>query len=87
MNYPETLCKCYVVNAPALVDAAWRLVSPFVEPDTLLKIRIMKGEEQYKREFANDGVPWESLPTSLGGGCEGEFVLREELVTASSPRS
>lgn len=79
VNYPETLCKCYVVNAPAIVDAAWRLVSPFVEPDTLLKIRILKGEEQYAKEFKNDEIPKESLPESLGGTNNGVFVLREEV--------
>lgn len=45
-NYPEGL-KCYLaINAPKLVTVLYKMVSPWVDPRTLQKVRIMGSDYQ-----------------------------------------
>ena len=42
-NYPETVFKIFVVNAPFVFRSAYALASPFIHPVTRDKIRICGG--------------------------------------------
>jgi hypothetical protein len=76
-QYPETLKRVYVVNAPAVLSFVWRLVSPFIEPDTLLKIRILAAHT-HEEAFINDGITPDDLPPALGGTHAGYVVVRDD---------
>lgn len=73
--YPETVNRIYVVNAPLVFQACMKLVTPFIEPDTLLKIRV--GGGKYEDLFAKDKIPLESLPKAVRGRRpdDGEWIL------------
>lgn len=40
---PDGLVKCYIINAPSLFSAAWRLVRPFVSERANAKVTISRG--------------------------------------------
>jgi len=75
-QYPETLAKVYVCNAPLLLMFVWRIVSPFIEADTLKKIRIL-GPGAQVAEFEKDYIPLSAVPISLGGESKGEYIVHE----------
>ena len=50
-NYPETMHKSVIVNAPTIFSSIWTLVKPMMHPRTVKKFIIWKSdyqEELYK---------------------------------------
>ena len=39
-HYPETLHRFFIVNAPFILKAVWRLVKPWLDPHTQTKIQV-----------------------------------------------
>jgi hypothetical protein len=44
--YPETLYKMFIVNAPWIFRALWKIVSPWIDPQT--RERICMGGDKLK---------------------------------------
>jgi hypothetical protein len=42
LNYGGRLCKLWIVNAPSGMSTTWKLVSTFLDPVTVEKIKISK---------------------------------------------
>merc|ERR1711971_805140 len=45
-HYPELLAYLVVVDAPFLLRSLWKLIRPFVDPDTREKVKFVNGETQ-----------------------------------------
>ena len=66
--YPETMWRCYIINAPAIFRAVHAAVKPFIHPVTREKIAVLgHGPDAYLPEMAKRGVPRTAVPRSLGG--------------------
>lgn len=42
-NYPETTKRIVFLNPPRILSFAWKIISPFVSPGTLAKVKIVHG--------------------------------------------
>ncbi len=73
--YPESLYKLFVVNTPAVITVAWKLISPWVDSRTKAKIVFLKPHETAAEllKHIND----DDLPVELGGkcACEGGCLM------------
>jgi len=63
-NYPETLRRVYIINAPQIFTIGWKVAKKFLDPVTIKKIVILGND--YKQELLN-AIPAESLPKAYGG--------------------
>jgi len=68
-NYPEMLGNLYIVNAPWVFNMIWKIVKPWLNDQTLSKIKILGSN--YKEVLLN-AIDAENLPKFLGGKCECE---------------
>ena len=67
-NYPETMGATYVVNAPWVFTAVWRVVRAFLDDGVTAKVHIL-GEGAPTRDALLAAVDADQLPTFLGGTC------------------
>ena len=67
---PETMWKCFVVNAPFIFRSVYSMLSPFIHPVTKEKIKILGGPSKYIPEMAANGIPKSAIPKFLGGDCK-----------------
>ncbi|KAK5995530.1 Sec14 cytosolic factor [Cladobotryum mycophilum] len=65
--YPERLGKLYLINTPWGFSAVWSIVSGWLDPVTVSKIKVL-GSGYQKDLLAQ--VPAENLPKAFGGTCE-----------------
>jgi len=65
-NYPETLKRLYVINAPRIFSVIWKIVSLWFDPRTLAKIRISSGDA---KEALLEDISIDQLPVEYGGAC------------------
>ena len=65
--YPETLSKMFIINAPTLFTAVWKMIKGFLDERTASKVEIL-GSNYEKRLL--EAIDAENLPTYLGGTCE-----------------
>jgi hypothetical protein len=72
INYPDTLFRIYLCNAPLVLTMGLKLVKPFMEPDTIEKLRVVSSNLE---AFAADGISKQALPICLGGLDYGSWVL------------
>eukprot|EP00854_Cymbomonas_tetramitiformis_P003027 gene3027-3848_t len=72
--YTDTLFKCYVINAPFVFRVVWGIISPFIDPETLLKIQILGSASSYLSAMESAGLPLESIPKAVGGQYEEESI-------------
>ncbi|BGP29438.1 cytosolic factor, phosphatidylinositol/phosphatidylcholine transfer protein [Rhodotorula toruloides] len=66
-NYPESMGKFYIINAPWAFSTVWSLVKGWLDEATVAKIHILGSS--YRDELLKQ-VPADSLPKFLGGECE-----------------
>ncbi|GAA5871099.1 hypothetical protein JCM16303_001688 [Sporobolomyces ruberrimus] len=66
-NYPESMGKFYVINAPFGFSTVWSLVKGWLDPATVAKIHILGSS--YQSELLRQ-CPADSLPKFLGGTCD-----------------
>jgi len=62
--YPENVDRMFVVNASSSFHVIWRVISPFVKPNTRAKVRVLP--EGDSRELLAECGP-ECIPEHLGG--------------------
>lgn len=65
-NYPETMYKCFVINAPMSFSIIWTIVKGFLNPRTKKKITILGSK--YKKKLL-EYVDKDQLPEQYGGTC------------------
>jgi hypothetical protein len=69
--YPETMGKFYIINSPWLFPTVWKVVSGFLDPVTVAKIKIMGGEAEWGPAL-KEQIPPENLPGEYFGVCSCE---------------
>jgi len=65
-HYPETLRKVFICNTPAAFNAIWKIVKPWLDPNTLAKIEILGYDY---RDRLLEFISKENLPEEFGGIC------------------
>ncbi|XP_042392818.1 phosphatidylinositol/phosphatidylcholine transfer protein SFH12-like [Zingiber officinale] len=68
-NYPETLCRMFIVNAGQGFRLLWNTVKSFLDPKTTAKINVLGNKYQSKLLEIIDAS---ELPEFLGGTCNCE---------------
>lgn len=69
--YPELMGNMYIVNAPLSFRILWAFVSPFIDPKTKTKIKIL-GSDYIKA--LKEEIDINNIPTFLGGNFTGNII-------------
>ncbi|ELU10555.1 hypothetical protein CAPTEDRAFT_194024 [Capitella teleta] len=65
-NYPETLYRCYVINAPRIFPVAYNIIKPVLSEDTKNKVHVLGSH--WKERILQD-IDADQLPPHWGGTC------------------
>lgn len=70
-NYPETLGKTLIINAPAVFRAIWAIVKPMLDPRTQAKIEVCPADYM---KVLTKWIDIENIPSYLGGKSSGSLI-------------
>jgi len=70
-NYPETLGKTLIINAPTVFRAIWAIVKPMLDPRTLAKIEVCPSDYL---PILTKWIDMENIPAYLGGKSSGSLI-------------
>ena len=65
-HYPERAGYVFVINVPYWFNVIWSVVKNFIDPVTLQKISIVRGEKAIKAAML-ERIPIENIPPEYGG--------------------
>jgi len=65
-NYPESVEKMFIINAPLMFRGVWSFISPLMDKRTRDKTSILGGQKDYAPKLL-EWVPADNLPNFLGG--------------------
>lgn len=74
--YPERLAHMYLINAPWFFSAIYALISPFIDPVTSQKIRILGAN--YMEELSAC-IDVDVIPVEMGGNCQVKMSIIAQL--------
>lgn len=66
IQYPETMDKLFIINAPYFFGFMWDMVCPFIDSNTYEKIRILGVASEYV-PILHQYIGEENLPVNYGG--------------------
>lgn len=66
-HYPERLSAALLLRAPFLFNASWKVIRPWIDPNTAKKVQFTSGAAGEKAAFDAAGVPADILPKAYGG--------------------
>ena len=70
-NYPETLGKTLIINAPTVFRAIWGIVKPMLDPRTQAKIEVCPSDYL---PVLQKWIDTDSIPAYLGGRSAGSLI-------------
>ena len=65
--YPERLAKTYIINAPMIFPALWKLIKAFLDPVVAAKVEVLGSN--YRQELL-ERIDADQLPVEYGGTCK-----------------
>lgn len=71
--FPETMWKCFIINAPFIFRSAYAIVSPFIHEVTKQKIKILGAK--YLPEMQAAGISLDNVPKQFGGNMPDKSLL------------
>ena len=84
-QYPERLRRILMVNAPFAFKAAWKLISPWLDPVTRGKIAFVSKKEALE-ELGQQGVmDMAAIPVGLGGERPDDNIPTPNDLTGQEP--
>ncbi|KAJ3220956.1 hypothetical protein HK099_003888, partial [Clydaea vesicula] len=69
-NYPETMRRLFVVNAPSLFSYGWKMIKGWLDERTIDKVHIIGTSKSEIAETLLNYIDIKTLPTLYGGNCE-----------------
>ena len=82
-HYPERCAHIFIVNVPLWFSTVWKLIAPMLDPVTLAKTHILRGQAKIAEELLAEIEP-ECLPPEYGGNCTvplGDSVQEKQLTS------
>ena len=76
-NFPESLHKMFIVNAPKIFRVVWAVVRTFLDKRTRDKIAILGGRDEYLPHLLEE-IDAQNLPTFLGGQDDSIDFINEQ---------
>ncbi|KAL8161193.1 hypothetical protein V2J09_012682 [Rumex salicifolius] len=81
--YPERLKRCFILHMPRFFVSVWKLISRFLDKETLQKITIVSNEEEMKSFIEQIGR--DALPECYGYGGKAKLVALQDVVLPLTP--
>jgi len=72
-HYPERLNKAFLVDAPWIFNAAFRAISPFIDPKTRQKIVFVKGTPAQRAAVLVEHFDLDQIEEAVGGTMPYEY--------------
>eukprot|EP00921_Rhytidocystis_pertsovi_P010152 GHVQ01016250.1.p1 GENE.GHVQ01016250.1~~GHVQ01016250.1.p1 ORF type:complete len:439 (-),score=50.84 GHVQ01016250.1:975-2291(-) len=66
-HYPDRLFRVFVFNAPWWFNAAWTMLSPWLDSRTKNKVVVLSGKVESQRQQLVEAVGADNLPEKYGG--------------------